>query len=265
MFVDSHCHLSDDRLLSQLDVVLQQMHDAQVHTALCVSTTLDDLATVQDIIKQYPHLWGSVGVHPSDLEGTVAVTTEQLVEKASHEKIVAIGETGLDYYWHKKDAELGVKWQQERFLMHIEAARKTGLPLIIHTRDSIDDTLTFLREAINRPGELKGVFHCFTENKESARKALDMGFYLSFSGIVTFKNAVELKEVAQFVPHDASLIETDSPYLAPVPYRGKFNTPAYVPYVAASLADLWRVPVEYVAEKTTRNFERLFDKVKLVA
>ncbi|MGL4711769.1 MAG: TatD family hydrolase, partial [Shewanella sp.] len=215
MFVDSHCHLSDDRLLSQLDVVLQEMKLATVSSALCVSTTLDDLVKVQKIIEEHPHLWGSVGIHPSDLEGVIGVTTEQLIEKATHEKIVAIGETGLDYYWHKKEAPLGVKWQQERFHMHIEAARATGLPLIIHTRDSIDDTLSMLTEAINRSGEVKGVFHCFTENRECAKKALDLGFYLSFSGILTFKSALELKEVARFAPQDVCLIETDSPYLTP--------------------------------------------------
>ena len=263
MFVDSHCHLSDDGLLSQLDPILEQMRSARVHAALCVSTTLDDLRTVQKIIEQHAHLWGSVGVHPSDLEGTVAVTTAQLTEKAAHEKIVAIGETGLDYHWHPKDGALGVNWQQERFTMHIEAARATGLPLIIHTRDSIDDTLFFLKEAMNRPGTLKGVFHCFTENKENARKALDLGFYLSFSGIVTFKHAIELKEVARFTPKDACLIETDSPYLAPVPYRGRRNTPAYVPYVAAELANLWQMSVAQVAEITTQNFGLLFHKVQL--
>jgi len=263
MFVDSHCHLSDGSLLPQLDTVLQQMHLAQVHAALCVSTTLDDLVTVQEVIEQYPHLWGSVGVHPSDLEGTVAVTKEQLIEKTAHEKIVAIGETGLDYHWHDKNAEQGIGWQHDRFAMHIEAARATGLPLIIHTRDSIDDTLFILKQALNQPGTLKGVFHCFTENRENAKKALDLGFYLSFSGIVTFKNALELKEVARFAPRDACLIETDSPYLAPVPYRGKLNTPAYVPYVAAALADLWQMKVEQVGEITTQNFGRLFHKVQL--
>lgn len=261
MFIDSHCHLSDERLSSQLDTVLAQMKTAQVGAALCVSTTLPDYEAVKKIIEQHDHIWGSVGVHPSECEGVVAVSTQDLVERTTHKKIIAIGETGLDYHWHPKDGLLGIAWQQERFHIHMEAARITGLPLIIHTRDSVDDTLVMLKDAKNASGGITGVFHCFSESVDNARKALDLGFYLSFSGIVTFKNAKQVQEVAQFVPRELCLIETDSPYLTPTPFRGKLNTPAYVPYVAGALAHIWQVSVEEVAELTAHNFKRLFNKV----
>lgn len=222
-----------------------------VGTALCISVKLEDFPRVLDMAERHPHLWASVGVHPDNAdcdEPDVA----RLVALADHPKVVAIGETGLDYYWQKDAPE----WQRERFRTHIRAARETGKPLVIHTRSAADDTLRLMRE--ENAGEAGGVMHCFTESWDVAAGALELGFYISFSGIVTFRNAKDLKEVAKRVPLDRLLIETDSPYLAPVPHRGKTNEPGWVIHVAEELARLRDEPLELIETATTDNFFRLF-------
>ncbi len=260
MFVDSHCHLNFPDYADKMASVLADMAQAQVDRALCISTTLEDFPQVHKLAVTYPNLWATVGVHP-DNEGIQEPTLEDLLERAALPRIVGIGETGLDYYRLGERTLADMEWQRERFRVHIRAARQTTLPLVIHTRQASDDTLSILRD--EGQGAVGGVFHCFTESQAVARAALDLGFYISFSGILTFKNAADLREVARFVPLDRCLIETDSPYLAPMPYRGKTNTPAYVPYVAKQLADLKGVPVDDVAHVTTRNFETLFSGVVL--
>jgi TatD DNase family protein len=260
MFVDSHCHLNFPDYADKMASVLADMAQAQVDRALCISTTLEDFPQVHKLAVTYPNLWATVGVHP-DNEGIQEPTLEDLLERAALPRIVGIGETGLDYYRLGERTLADMEWQRERFRVHIRAARQTTLPLVIHTRQASDDTLSILRD--EGQGAVGGVFHCFTESEAVARAALDLGFYISFSGILTFKNAADLREVARFVPLDRCLIETDSPYLAPMPYRGKTNTPAYVPYVAKQLADLKGVPVDDVAHVTTRNFETLFSGVVL--
>ncbi|MDI3489061.1 MAG: TatD DNase family protein [Thauera sp.] len=222
-----------------------------VGTALCISVKLEDFPRVLDMAERHPHLWASVGVHPDNAdcdEPDVA----RLVALADHPKVVAIGETGLDYYWQKDAPE----WQRARFRTHIRAARETGKPLIIHTRSAADDTLRLMCE--EKAGEAGGVMHCFTESWDVAAGALELGFYISFSGIVTFRNAKDLKEVAKRVPLDRLLIETDSPYLAPVPHRGKTNEPGWVIHVAEELARLRDEPLELIEAATTDNFFRLF-------
>lgn len=223
------------------------MLENKVTHALNVSVTLEDFPRVQAVAAQYEHIYASVGVHP-DYEEVGPLSVEQLVELARLPKVVAIGETGLDYYRLKGDLE----WQRERFRTHIRAARQCGKPLIIHTRSAAADTIRIMRE--EGADVVGGVMHCFTENWETAQAAMDLGFYISFSGIVTFKSALDLKDVARQVPLDRMLIETDSPYLAPVPFRGKTNEPAYVRYVAEEIARLRGVAVESVAEHTTSNF-----------
>jgi TatD DNase family protein len=251
MLVDSHCHLDFPDLADKLDSVFELMRANQVERALCVSVTLEDFPRVRKLAETYRNLHASVGVHP-DYEG-VAVTAEQLVALANHPRVVAIGETGLDYYRLKGDLE----WQRERFRTHIRAARECGKPLIIHTRAAAEDTLRIMREEDAR--EAGGVMHCFTESWEVAEAAMEMGFYISFSGIVTFKNAKALKEVAQRVPLESMLVETDAPYLAPIPHRGKTNQPGYVKHVAIEIARLKGVTLEQVAQKTTSNYYRLFN------
>jgi TatD DNase family protein len=231
------------------------MAAARVTKALCISTTLEDFPAVHQLAVNHSHLWATVGVHP-DNEGVREPTLQDLLDGAALPRVVGIGETGLDYYRLGERTVADMAWQRDRFRVHIEAARQTRLPLVIHTRSASDDTVAILREA--GQGEVGGVFHCFTETEQVARAALDLGFYISFSGILTFKNAADLREVARFVPLDRCLIETDSPYLAPVPYRGKTNTPAYVPYVAQQIAELKGLSLEAVADATTRNFETLF-------
>lgn len=267
MFTDSHCHLSDPGLREQLPQILQAMAAAQVGRALCICTTLEDFDNVHALARDHEALWATVGVHP-DEEGVREPTLQDLLDGAARPKVVGIGETGLDYYRLGERSLAEMEWQRERFRTHIRAARQTGLPLVVHTRSASDDTLGILREeggfaAAGASGlaPARGVFHCFTETAEVARAALDLDFYLSFSGILTFRNAAELRETARLVPMDRLLIETDSPYLAPVPHRGKTNTPAYVPHVAAQVAELKGLTVEAVAEATARNFERLFDRV----
>jgi TatD DNase family protein len=251
MYVDSHCHLDFPDLAAREDAVLATMAANDVGTALCISVKLEDFPRVLDLAERHPQLWASVGVHPDNAdcdEPDVA----RLVALADHPKVVAIGETGLDYYWQKDAPE----WQRERFRTHIRAARETGKPLVIHTRSAADDTLRLMRE--ENAGEAGGVMHCFTESWEVAAGALELGFYISFSGIVTFRNAKDLKEVAKRVPLDRLLIETDSPYLAPVPHRGKTNEPGWVIHVAEELARLRDEPLELIEAATTDNFFRLF-------
>jgi TatD DNase family protein len=252
MLVDSHCHLNFPELAARVDEALALMHENKVTHALCVSVTLEDFPQVRALAERYPNVYGSVGVHP-DYPDVPVVREDELVALASHPKIVAIGETGLDYFRIKTDTE----WQRERFRTHIRAARRCQKPLIIHTREAAADTLRIMgEEGADRAG---GVMHCFTESWEVARGALDLGFHISFSGIVTFKNAEALREVARKVPLDRMLIETDSPYLAPVPFRGKTNEPGLVKYVAEEVARQRQLPVERIAEETSRNFFKLFN------
>jgi len=267
MYVDSHCHLSYPDLAAQLPQLREAMAQAQVDRALCICTTLEEFEEVHALAMGYDNFWATVGVHP-DNEGVTEPTVQALLDRAARPRVVAIGETGLDYY--QMDERKGgrtvadLEWQRERFRTHIRAARQARLPLVIHTRSASDDTVAILKEEgeDGSAGAAGGVFHCFTETAQVARAALDLGFYISFSGILTFKSAQDLRDVAAFVPEDRLLIETDSPYLAPVPYRGKTNSPAYVPYVARQLAEVRGVPVEAIAEHTSRNFERLFPRVQ---
>ena len=255
MFVDSHCHLTFPELLSDLPRIRADMASAQVDRALCICTTLEEFPQVHALATAHDNFWCTVGVHP-DNEGVQEPSVDDLCERAALARVVAIGETGLDYYRLNGRSVADMAWQRARFAVHIEAAHRTGLPLVVHTRSASDDTVAMLREA--GAGRVRGVFHCFTETRAVARAALDLGFHISFSGILTFKNAEELREVAREVPLDRCLIETDSPYLAPMPYRGKTNSPAYVPHVAARLAELKGQPLETVAAATTANFEQLF-------
>ena len=255
MFVDSHCHLDFPELAAQYPEIRQRMLQNQVNLALCVSVNLPDWPGLMRMVEAHDELWASVGVHP-DYEDTLEPTVEDLVSRSQHDKVVAIGETGLDYYRLQGDLE----WQRERFRNHIRASKQTGLPLIIHTRSASDDTITIMRE--EGADVAGGVMHCFTESWEVARAALDLNFYISFSGIVTFKSASELQEVAKKVPMDRILIETDSPYLAPVPYRGKRNDPSFVVHVAEKIADLRGMTLSSVEEQTTSNFLNLFNKIK---
>ena len=262
MFTDSHCHLSFPELSRQLPQIRQAMAVAQVERALCICTTLEEFAEVHSLATHYDNFWSTVGVHP-DNEGVTEPTLDDLLTRGSLPRVVAIGETGLDYYRLAGRTLADMAWQRERFRTHIRAARALDKPLVIHTRSASVDTLGILREEgeDGSNGAAGGVFHCFTETAEVARAALDLGFYISFSGILTFKNAQDLRDVAAFVPMDRMLIETDSPYLAPAPYRGKTNNPAYVPFVAAQIAQVRNIAVQTVAEHTSRNFERLFKGV----
>lgn len=251
MLVDSHCHLNFPELVQNMDQVLESMRSNQVGHALCVSVTLDKFPEILAIAEQYPNIFASVGVHP-DYEDITEPTVQGLVELANHPRVVAIGETGLDYFRLTGD----LSWQRERFRTHIRAARQTGKPLIIHTRNAAEDTIKIMQE--EGAAEVGGVMHCFTESWEVAQAAIAMGFYISFSGIVTFKNAQALKEVAQKVPLASMLVETDSPYLAPIPFRGKTNQPAYVRHVAEEIARLREQPLQQIMDATTANFFKLF-------
>ncbi|MFN6961033.1 MAG: TatD family hydrolase, partial [Rhodocyclaceae bacterium] len=241
LLVDSHCHLDFPELAGNLDHVLGAMAQAGVGWALCAGVTLERLPAMLELVRSAPNLYAAVGVHPDTDSSAREPDVETLIELSRDTKIVAIGETGLDYYRRTVDLE----WQRERFRTHIRAAKACGKPLIIHTRSAAADTLGVLKE--EGAEAVGGVFHCFTESAETARAVLDLGFHISFSGIVTFKNAIELKEVAKLVPLDCMLVETDSPYLAPVPHRGKVNQPAYVRFVAEEIARLRQVSVETVA------------------
>ena len=265
MFTDSHCHLSFPQLKAELPQIRQAMLDAQVDRALCICTTLEEFEEVHELATTYDNFWSSVGVHP-DNEDVLEPTVSDLVQRSALPKVVGIGETGLDYFRLGQRTVADMEWQRERFRVHIRAARQTGKPLIIHTRSASDDTLAILKEegeGGQAVANATGVFHCFTETQAVAKAALDMGFYISFSGILTFKTASDLREVAQFVPLDRILIETDSPYLAPVPYRGKTNNPSYVPYVAKLIGELKGQSLETIAQATSQNFETLFVDVNL--
>lgn len=255
MFVDSHCHLSFPELHARVPEIRAEMAAAGVDRALCICTTLEEFPQVHALATAYDNFWCTVGVHP-DNEGVAEPALHDLTERATLPRVLAIGETGLDYYRLNGRSVADMAWQRERFAVHIAAGLATGKPLVVHTRSASDDTVAMLRS--EGQGRATGVFHCFTETRAVARQALDLGFLISFSGILTFRNADELREVAREVPLDRCLIETDSPYLAPVPKRGKTNTPANVPYVAAKLAELKGVSVETIAEHTSRNFDVLF-------
>jgi TatD DNase family protein len=259
MFIDSHCHINFPELAARMPELLSKMAENQVTHALCVSVDLPDFPGVLALAEQYPHIYASVGVHP-DYEDTPEPSVDQLVQLSQHPKIIAIGETGLDYYRLEGDLE----WQRERFRTHIKASRNTRKPLIIHTRSASADTIRLMREegAGTDQGGVGGVMHCFTESLEVAEAALAMGFYISFSGIVTFKSAKDLQEVARAVPLERMLIETDSPYLAPVPFRGRMNEPGYVRHVGEYIATLKGIPLEQVARQTTENFFNLFNVVR---
>lgn len=251
MFTDSHCHLDFPGLVEQLPDILNRMKAAQVSRALCISVQLEDFPNVLALAENHDNLWATAGVHP-DYEDITEPSVEKLLELADHPKVIGIGETGLDYFRLKGDLE----WQRQRFRVHLRAANACKKPVIVHTRAAGDDTLRILAEE-NVQG-CGGIIHCFTETLEFARKALDLGMYLSFSGIVSFKNAADLREVAKFAPMDRILIETDSPYLAPVPHRGKTNEPSFVPHVAKVIAQEKGVAVEEIGVQTSLNFDRLF-------
>ena len=262
MFTDSHCHLTFPELVAALPEIRQAMVQAQVGRALCICTTLEEFPDVHGLATAYDNFWASVGVHP-DNEGVAEPTLDDLLQRGTLPRVVAVGETGLDYYRIGARSHADMHWQRERFRTHIRAARELRKPLVIHTRSASDDTLSILREEGEDGsfGSAGGVFHCFTESQEVARRALDMGFYISFSGILTFKTAQDLRDVASWVPLDRLLIETDSPYLAPVPYRGKTNNPSYVPQVAKQLAFLRSCSTEAIGELTSQNFSNLFNGV----
>ncbi|HYP86002.1 TatD family hydrolase [Variovorax sp.] len=266
MFTDSHCHLNFPDFAGQMPQLREAMAAARVDRALCICTTLEEFEGVHALAMEYDNFWASAGVHP-DNEDIEEPTVERLLDLAARPKVVAIGETGLDYYQMEERkggrSVADMEWQRDRFRVHIRAAQATRKPLVIHTREASADTLAILKEE-GEDGSGKGaggVFHCFTETAEVARAALDLGFYISFSGILTFKRAEDLRQVAAFVPMDRMLIETDSPYLAPVPFRGKTNTPALVPYVAQQIADIRKISLEDVASTTSKNFEDLFKDV----
>ncbi|WP_089399541.1 TatD family hydrolase [Noviherbaspirillum humi] len=261
MFIDSHCHIDFPELAERLPEILDRMADNKVTHALCVCVDLPDFPKVLAVAENHDNVFASVGVHP-DYEETPEPDVDQLVSLSQHPKVVAIGETGLDYYRLSGDLE----WQRQRFRTHIRASRASGKPLIIHTRSASEDTIRIMREegAGTADGGAGGVMHCFTESMEVAQAAMELGFYISFSGIVTFKSAKALQEVARAVPLERMLIETDSPYLAPVPYRGKTNEPGFVRHVGEFLADLKGVPLEQLARQTSENFFRLFPAAQAV-
>jgi TatD DNase family protein len=263
VFTDSHCHLSFPELAASLDTIREAMANAQVTRALCICTTLEEFDQVHGLALRYDNFWASAGVHP-DNEGVSEPSLADLLRLGALPKVVAIGETGLDYYRLNGRSIADMEWQRERFRVHIRAARQLQKPLVIHTRSSSADTLAILREEgeTGAAGSAGGVFHCFTESMDVARAALDLGFYISFSGILTFKTAQDIRDVAAMVPLDRMLIETDSPYLAPVPYRGKTNNPSYVPYVAKQLAAVRGSSIEAIAEASSDNFSRLFGVAK---
>ena len=256
MFVDSHCHLDFPELQRDMEAVLNQMQSNRVTHALTISTTLRSFPKVRAVAEAHAHIFASAGVHPDEQVDDHEATVEELLRLADHPKVVAIGETGLDYFRLTEPLD----WQRERFRIHIRAAKQCAKPLVIHTRESAEDTLRIMQE--EGAANAGGVMHCFTENADVAQRAIGMNFYISFSGIVTFKNAKALKEVAKQVPLARMLIETDSPYLAPVPYRGKTNQPGYVKHVAEEIALLKEVSVEEVGRVTTQNFFALFKHAK---
>ena len=255
MLVDSHCHLDFPDLAANLPQILELMQQNDVGCAVCIGVNLENLPRILALADAHPQIFASVGVHPESTDAREPDLAE-LVALAAHPKVIAIGETGLDYYWHKDAPE----WQRERFRTHIRAARATGKPLVIHNRDATADTLRLMQE--EGAGQVGGIMHCFTETWEVAEAALAQGFYISLSGIVTFKNALTIKEVARRVPLDRLLVETDSPYLAPMPYRGKINQPGYVKHVAEEIARLRNLTYDEVVTATTDNFFRLFPEAR---
>ena len=254
MFIDSHCHIDFPDLYQRMPEVLENMRAQKVTHALAVSVDVKDWERIRVLIEAHPHIYGSVGVHP-EYADAYEPSLEELLAMLAHPKVIATGETGLDYYWTKNEGNV-LDWQRARFRTHISAAKQARKPLIIHTRDSAQDTMRILRE--ENAGEIGGVMHCFTESREVAQQALDLGFYISFSGIASFKNATVIHDTAKYVPLERILIETDSPYLAPVPYRGKQNEPAYVPHVAQAIASLRGIGIEEVAHASTENFKQCF-------
>ena len=256
MLIDSHCHLNFPDLAQRLPEVLANMAEAGVDKAIAISVSRQSFEEVHAIAQNHPNIYATVGIHPDDPEAE-EFSLEELLEHAARPKVVAIGETGLDYHWCKGD----LAWQHQRFALHIEAANRSGLPLVVHTRDAAADTMRLLREHQAHAG----VIHCFTEDVHTAKLALDLGFYISFSGIVTFKNATAIQEAARYVPLDRLLVETDSPYLAPVPKRGKPNEPAYVRHTATFVAQLRGDSLENIAQATTANCLRLFNKINTAA
>ena len=251
MLVDSHCHIPMIDDPAGVDSILDSAREHGVGHMLCVSVEREDYPVLLDLARRYDCISASIGIHPNT-EMADEVDVAHLVKNASDERVVAIGETGLDYFRSQGDLE----WQRDRFRTHIRAAHEVGKPLIIHCREAKDDVLNILEEEDAR--EVGGVMHCFVEDLDTARRAMDIGFLISFSGIVTFKNARDLKEVAKQVPLESLLVETDSPYLAPMPYRGKQNQPAYVRYVAEHIAELRETDYETIATATTANFNRVF-------
>jgi TatD DNase family protein len=269
MFTDSHCHLVFPELMSQLPQIRTAMTEARVTRALCICTTMEEFEAVHSLATSYDNFWATVGVHP-DNEASSEPGKElrepslhELLQLAALPRVVGIGETGLDYFRLGDRTIADMEWQRDRFRTHIQAGRYASKPLVIHTRSASADTLAILREEGAYGGDKHGVFHCFTETAEVARAALDLGYYISFSGILTFKTAQDLRDVAAFVPMDRVLIETDSPYLAPMPHRGKTNNPSYVPWVAKKIAEIKGLDVEDVGHVTSRNFDTLFSGVLL--
>ena len=262
MFFDSHCHLNFPELASRMDQIRADMAQADVRRALLISTQVETFDQVHALAMAYDNFWCTAGVHP-DEDDVIDPSLEQLLDMGRHDKVVAIGETGLDYYRLGERTVADMEWQRERFRRHIRAARTLGLPLVIHTRSASADTLAILKEEgeDGTAGSVGGVFHCFTETAEVARAALDLGFHISFSGIVTFKNAQDLRDVASWLPLDRMLIETDSPYLAPAPHRGKTNDPSLVPWVAKTLAELRGLHPIDLGRLTFQNTQRLFAKL----
>lgn len=250
--IDSHCHLNFDGLKDRLPEVFANMEAQSVKQALAISVSKQSFAEVFDIAQAHDHIYCTIGIHPDSQEAE-EFTIAEMVEAAKHPKIVGIGETGLDYYWCKGD----LSWQHQRFADHIQAANESSLPVIVHTRDAAEDTLRILKECHTN----SGVIHCFSEDVTFAKAALDLGLYISFSGIVTFKNAPLIQEAAKYVPTDRILVETDAPFLAPVPKRGKQNEPSYVRYTAEFVANLRGESLETLAQNTSDNFYRLFKKV----
>ena len=256
MIVDSHCHLNilpEDKVGSVAEVI-ERAKELGVNRILCVAINPEQWQAVLDLADAHPEVYAAIGVHPCE-EPSVVVTDDALLEAASHPKVIAIGEIGLDYF-HFKVEEQDMTWQHDRLRQHVRIAKQLQKPVIIHTRNSTPDCLQILKE--EGADEVGGIMHCFVEDIETAKQAMDIGFYISFSGIVTFKNATDLKAVAQQVPLNRILVETDSPYLAPMPYRGKTNQPGYTRYVVEEIAKLRDLPFETVADATTENFNRLF-------
>jgi len=253
--IDSHCHLNYEGLAKRQDEVLETARAAGVTGFLNISTRQREWNDVIAVAEANDDVWATVGVHPHEADAHPDLGVEALTDAASHQSVIAIGECGLDFFYDKSDRQA----QRERFQAHIEAARVTGLPLVVHTRDAEDDTAIMIGKAVEEGG-VTGVLHCFTGSQDLARKALDLGFYISLSGIVTFKNARELQETAKIIPDDRILVETDSPFLAPVPHRGQTCEPAFVADTARFVAELRGVPLEMLAQQTTDNFFKLFNK-----